>query len=1795
MKFLFTIQLLVLISVFSFGQKEANAVFERENGLDIEITFKPELYFSRLVQNKSVIEFYNSTDEGLPGSPILPSKTYLIAIPSLSRIEAQIADQNYNYIRNSEVAFNPEVTISNDSVLVNRESKPDLSKFISDQYPETEVEVIDYTWLRDYYCAVVKVNTHSYNWKKKEIRELLSANLKIDFVDVAAYNPSRNTIGEFDKVLDKVILNFESASQFRADKKEFVSADTSGNWIDYSREYVKLQIPDDGIYRIGYNQLAGYGINPQSVNPKTFKMFSKGKEIPSYVFGENDLSFDQGDYIEFWSERNYETGDYTQIVSVGQDYINYFDRYSDTSIVWLSWDGIDGRRVNIQNNVIPGLTDTLNSHTAFKHLEEDKRLWYYDAVSPRVQLPFWQENKVWTWHVLGNGGSIDFNFAANDFVPATSVNVNARMISNATDRLFTNNHHFGLSLNSTSPQDTIVFSYKQTVNFEAEYNSSQLQSGNNIIRIFGMQNDSLRWHQALIDWLDIEYQRYNVAVNDSLLIRVSDNIQIAERAIKVLNITQPSGSIIVYKIKPSFKKITSFNITNSVLTFTDTVSANDEYFIAKESLTRTPVFLNKKFFINLLDANRGADYIAISNKILQSSAEQYINFINNNYGSRNVLIFVDDVFDEFAYGYSKPEALKDFLKFASISWQSPAPSFLLLLGDANYDYKDKLTPPPTVKRRNLVPSYGSPVSDVWFTTWDSVNVNLPQMFVGRIPATTNAEVNFYLNKHQTYLNRRFDDFNKRYLFFSGGDPANPSQLELLKSANNYVLNNFVKPIPVGGEGVHFYKTINPPTNFGPYTREQIDNAIDSSGLFISYIGHSGTETWDNGITEVTDLQPAFNDRLSLISDFGCSTGKFAEPDVDAFGELFISASQDGQAISYLGNSSWGYVSTSVNYPQIFYKQLLQDSLPVVSATHYLAKVQLLSLYGTGDVNRVFNYCNILFGDPLIGYSLPPKPNFSITNKSFSLENNFPLDNDDSVKVRVELINFGKAPVDSVMITVTDFYSGNQNFFKEFKIPVPLYKKVIYLSIPIFGLVGEHNLQVILDKDNHFDEIYEDDNSASFSFVVYSTSVRPIEAERFYNAAVTDFNFLNPVLLNDKSLSLIEIAFADNADFMNSLDFIISMDTVKTAYTLNSFQQNKRYWWRARLNSTQSSWSEPYSFFNKNVDYNWYFSHYFDYSDIQFENVAFDSISNGWKLTNYENLLEISSAGSDDGELGSIKLNGVEKLPNTFYWGIATAIIDSLTLVPSDYRYFLFWDPAPADSLISYINTLPEGALLAMTICADGAQSVLGWSSGTPVRQAIQTLGSIYVDSVFYRDSWCMIGKKGALQGSVPESFKKRYSGPAEIQTSTTVSNQNGWIEFPRIKNSAKWLSVTKTDSLPSGADISYLPIGIKSDNSIDTLAALTFSGDVADISNISAIEYPSIRVLARINANENFESPVFKEIGVNFNPVPELATNYQVVSLSMDSVTIGENISLSFYVYNVGESKADSFNVKVEVINEDNSRETIFSQKVDSLSPDERKYFEIVHNTTSGSGAKTFLINIDSNNSIRELFEDNNFFSVPFYVRPDTTKPIISLTIDGNDILDGEYIAPTPIIHIELNDQSLLPISDPSSVLVYLNDELIPTDTSIIIYQFSETNPKVKVDFTPVLANGEYELKVLWKNSSGNIVDSSGVQKFFLVSNEAKLLNVYNYPNPSKGETHFTFKLTQIPEEIRIKIFTIAGRLVREIKLTSAELKYDFNKIYWDGRDEDGDLLANGVYLYKVIMKAGNKSEEVTQKLAIVK
>jgi hypothetical protein len=225
---------------------------------------------------------------------------------------------------------------------------------------------------------------------------------------------------------------------------------------------------------------------------------------------------------------------------------------------------------------------------------------------------------------------------------------------------------------------------------------------------------------------------------------------------------------------------------------------------------------------------------------------------------------------------------------------------------------------------------------------------------------------------------------------------------------------------------------------------------------------------------------------------------------------------------------------------------------------------------------------------------------------------------------------------------------------------------------------------------------------------------------------------------------------------------------------------------------------------------------------------------------------------------------------------------------------------------------------------------------------------------------------------------------------------------------------------------------------------------------------------------------------------------------------------------------------------------------------------------------------------VKEIFEENNFFQVPFYVQPDTSTTSVNISINGKDILDGEYVSSTPEIKIELNNISLMPVNDISSIMLLLNNNPVDLNNpNEVTYEIIPAEERVIINYKPVLTNGEYFLRVT--------VDSISVERYFIVNDEAKLLDVFNYPNPSPGATYFTFKLTAIPDELKIKIYTVAGRMIKEIKKKSSELEFDFNTIHWDGKDEQGNEIANGLYFYKVIISKDEKSQDVTQKLAVVR
>lgn len=1795
------VRAVILIFVISLGyiwgfESEVKKI---SNGFEIKVRFQQHEYISSKENGLDKYDFIFSGDESKPGYPKLPSRLIFIAIPPESKLNSEIVEKYFTEYDNAVVEVNPEPVLM-DTVIEYKTTSLDASISQNGFYPLNEIEIIDYIWIRDFYCAVVKVNTHRYSYNEKKLVIIDSAKIRFTYnLNGQTFPKNSQAFSSFDDILKDVIINFDFAKEFRTINPNLSTQDTTGQWIDYTKEYLKLAIPSDNVYRLTYNDLVSYGVNPDQINPKTFKLFYKGKEVPIFVAGEDDNIFDSEDYIEFYAEKNYTYQDHRRIVQMGEDYIQFMNRYSDTSIVWLTWNGNSGKRISLLNQHSTTTNDTINSHLVKLHLEQDVRLWYYDPVTARVQLPFWQENKTWTWLVVGSSGSTSVNFTARDFVSNSPVTIIARLISYAASGNI-NAHKHGLGLNTTTPLDTLVYNYRQTVNLTGNYNSSRLVTGNNVIRVFGLPTQA-SFHQSLIDWIDIDYYRKNIALNDSLKIIIPDSVVKDIRVIKIDNVFN-SDSILIYKIKPALRKIVNYTVAGSnpsTIFFVDTVSGGDQYFLISVNRVSKPILKNKKYFVNLRSSSRGADYILLTNKILNNSATQYKNFIVNNYNLRVELIYDEDIYDEFSYGMIEAEAIKLFLKAAYNNWIAPKPSFLTLVGDGNYDYKDVVTPAPTPRKKNILTSYGNPVSDVWYVMWDAINPYFPQMFVGRIPANNDEQLLVYLQKHQKHLNRKFDLFNKSYLFFSGGDATKPSELAQIKAANDYLMTNYILSSPIFGNAHHFYKTINPPSNFGPYSLEYVQSVIDEGGTFISYIGHSGTRTWDNSVTEVEHIKNKYNDRFPLISDFGCSTGKFAEPDVDAFGELFICQSPYGQAISYLGNSSWGYLSTSLRFPKYFYEILTRDSLKGIGRAHTLAKIRQLNETGSGDVNRVFTYCNLLLGDPIVGLQVPTKPNFIIDETKIKLITEQPNDQLDSVKFRVVITNLGIVNGDSVVISIKDSFQDSTIVSYLLNLPFTRFTDTLIISVPVLNFIGNRTFTITIDPDNLINEIYEDDNSVSFNYVINSTSLSSIEPSDNFNTYKDYIEVLNPFIRKEQSQERIVLEYSTTKDFNQSRTIIKNFDTLLTKIELNNIIPNQRYYYRLKTDDAQSFWSQPKSFIQKYGSYTLYIDEPLDEDDrFNYFQSEFDSVSKSWKVKSQNILLKILSGGGHDGAFGSIQLNGYEQLPNTYYWGLATALIDSITLKPYSIKYFNVPDPGVRDSLANYVNGLQPGTLIAMTISADAVQNILG-SRGSNSRNAIKTLGSVYIDSIQYREGWCILGKKGAPIGSVPEDYKKLFAGVAQIEISKSVTYDSGYVVFPEMKFSNKWNYIKVETERPVNSDIVYIPLGIKRDGQVDTLYQFQTSQDSIDLSNIDAKIYPSLRLMAKLYTNPQKESPEIFSINANYELVPELAVNYQTISIDKDTITQGEAVNYSARIYNAGKSTVDTFKVLLELIRSDNSSYVLIDTVVNQLSPGNfmNLNYQYVNKIYDGYGQFSFKLSLDPANSVDEFLKSNNIFYKPFYVKKDTTTLVneaaVSVLFNGRIIRDWEYIEPDTRIEIIINYPVWFPVGDTSAIQIYLDGQRFYYHQ--LDFDYDTIDRRIKIGLEKEFSKGEHNLKIFIKDAYGKISTYPVVDRYFKVTSELEINNVFNYPNPFKDETYFTFVLTQVPDELKIKIYTVAGRLIKEIHKTSAELSLNFNRILWNGRDEDGDLVGNGVYLYKIIAKKGEKVQTAIQKLAVVR
>lgn len=208
--------------------------------------------------------------------------------------------------------------------------------------------------------------------------------------------------------------------------------------------------------------------------------------------------------------------------------------------------------------------------------------------------------------------------------------------------------------------------------------------------------------------------------------------------------------------------------------------------------------------------------------------------------------------------------------------------------------------------------------------------------------------------------------------------------------------------------------------------------------------------------------------------------------------------------------------------------------------------------------------------------------------------------------------------------------------------------------------------------------------------------------------------------------------------------------------------------------------------------------------------------------------------------------------------------------------------------------------------------------------------------------------------------------------------------------------------------------------------------------------------------------------------------------------------------------------------------------------------------------------------------------------RDDGKGPNITLYANGKQLLNGDRVAPSFTLVGVLEDDHGINLSNQQPLpyqlrLVINNDRLnahyIANDFAYDLGSYTKGSFSAPVTlYAPSEGDSTYTLTI---EAADNFLNRSSDSVRVVVGSSLSLAvtNLVNYPNPFKNDTQFTFELTQAAEA-EIKIYTVAGRLIRTLR--PGLLPAGYNQVYWDGRDADGDRLANGVYLYKISAQAAN-------------
>jgi hypothetical protein len=531
----------------------------------------------------------------------------------------------------------------------------------------------------------------------------------------------------------------------------------------------------------------------------------------------------------------------------------------------------------------------------------------------------------------------------------------------------------------------------------------------------------------------------------------------------------------------------------------------------------------------------------------------------------------------------------------------------------------------------------------------------------------------------------------------------------------------------------------------------------------------------------------------------------------------------------------------------------------------------------------------------------------------------------------------------------------------------------------------------------------------------------------------------------------------------------------------------------------------------------------------------------------------------------------------------------------------------SDSVLNYLNTFDGTHILMAVKLIPTALTVSNFNVNT--KNKFVQFGSIKVDSVDFLawDRWSFISYPNTPNPVTSEGYDNSSDIPVNSTMQPTFKFINGKI-YQTFGPAKSWKNFSWQQTIYPGTTIKFDVYGIDRYNAENLLMSDVATNSNVDLQSVNAYTYPKLKLVAKLNIDSitGSQSPVFQSLKFNYVAPSELALDYNTFIRSDSLINGGDSLGIALAYYNVGY--VDLYGYTREIYSFDNNGQRVLLKSETStatLKVDSVNYVKTNVKLSGLPNLKKYnnyiVLYVEATPLVpqNDLYTYNNITTTNIVVKG--TSQIFSLEMysDGTKVNGGEFVRNKPEMEIKIKEKSGANVSsfDTSDFKLFINNIYQPyfsRSFNGLRIEGSDITKSggISIRFSPVLPMGESIFKLVSRKSTG--VDFDTLKYSVFVSNQLLIKDLYNYPNPMRNQTGFIFNLggNNPPTACRIKIYTVSGRLV---KLINSAVNIGFNQINWDGRDNEGDYMANGVYFYRMTIEGETKIESPIQKLVILK